>query len=101
MGERGNFSDPGALFAAADAILPRFAGGGGRYRLAKRAVHPPHLDGLVDVHSMHENTSMILGLLPQPEDLPTVDLAFDGQAGVHDRLKISSFLYYLENDQTV
>ncbi len=87
------------LTAVADRILPRFAGGNARYRMAKQVCESHRCDGVVTAASLYENADTMLRLKEaSPEyraEAPVLHLAFDGtlDAGIGD--KLSSFLYYV------
>ena len=94
--ERSPFSDDlEGLVASADEGIGRFAGAGGRYRLAKARELGRRCDGVVTVSSMYENTDTILQLLRDREGTPVLSLAFDGSPGQGAEERLRSFLYYL------
>ena len=94
--ERSPFSDDlVGLVASADEGIGRFAGAGGRYRLAKARELGRRCDGVVTVSSMYENTDTILQLLRDREGAPVLSLAFDGSPGQGAEERLRSFLYYL------
>ena len=96
LGEASPFSpDPSSLVASADEGLGRFAGGGGRYRLAKAVELGRRCAGVLTLSSMYENTDTILRLLRDRAGAPTLSLSFDGSPGQGAEERLRSFLYYL------
>ena len=50
------------MLSTLDHILPKYAGGAGRYRLAKQ-LNSQQADGVLNMYSMYENTATILKML--------------------------------------
>lgn len=96
LGELSPFSsDLGSLVAIADERLGRFAGGGGRYRLAKALELGKTCDGVATLSSMYENTGTILELVLGDAGVPMLPLSFDGSPGQGAEDRLRSFLYFL------
>lgn len=96
LGELSPFSsDLGSLVAIADERLGRFAGGGGRYRLAKAFELGKTCDGVATLSSMYENTGTILELVLGDVGVPVLPLSFDGSPGQGAEDRLRSFLYFL------
>ena len=87
------------LTAEADRLLPRFAGGNARYRIAKQITESRRSAGVITAASLYENADTMLRLKEGSSayhvDAPVLHLGFDGtlDSGVGD--KLSSFLYYV------
>ena len=91
------------LTRVADSLLPRFAGGNARYRLAKQVLEARRSAGAITVASLYENADTMLRL---KEDspvyaeamagaAPVLHLNFDGTLDDSQVEKLSSFLYYI------
>lgn len=87
------------LLRQADRRLALYAGGAGRYRLAKIFRCPDHVNGILTVSSMYENTATILRILRDrdKEELkhPVLDLAFDGSSHSNNKESLDTFMYYI------
>ncbi len=87
------------LTAAADRLLPRFAGGNARYRIAKQVCESRRSAGVVTCVSLYENADTMLRLKEASPDYhaaaPVLHLAFDGTLDASQAEKLSSFLYYV------
>ncbi len=87
------------LTAAADRLLPRFAGGNARYRIAKQVCESRRSAGVVTCASLYENADTMLRLKEASPDYraaaPVLHLAFDGTLDASQAEKLSSFLYYV------
>ncbi|MCD5407342.1 MAG: acyl-CoA dehydratase activase [Desulfotomaculum sp.] len=83
----------------ADRSIKYYAGGGGRYRLAKLLGVSNQADGIITAASMYENTGTILEMLypgfAKERLKPVLDLTFDGNINKNDEVKVQSFLYYI------
>jgi len=92
-----------ALKADADQALKYYAGGNGRYRLAKARGAVPGIQGRLIAASMYENTNTILSILQEnqqsTEALPVLGMTFDGNENETDRSKLESFMYYALKDR--
>ena len=92
-------SDPDALTREADRLLPRFAGGNARYRLAKQVCASRRSAGVITASSLYENVDTMLRLKEGAKKYrtasPVLHLNFDGTLDPSTAEKISSFLYYL------
>lgn len=79
-------------------VLPRYAGGAGRYRLAKVLSHK-NVDGIIIVNSMYENTATILKMLREKhrahESVPVLDLNFDSNKVGNNSKVLETFLSYI------
>lgn len=96
LGRASSFSpDYDKLVREADEKLPRYAGGGGRYRLAKAMEFSESGKGTILVSSMYENTELMLKVKAgHGEKNPVLFLEFDGVMNQGVREKLESFLYY-------
>lgn len=78
--------------------LPQYAGGSGRYRLAK-LVTAENVDGIIIVSSMYENTATILKILREKYkellNIPILDLYFDSNISKNNEELIETFIAYL------
>jgi predicted CoA-substrate-specific enzyme activase len=87
------------LLREADGRLPLYAGGAGRYRLAKIFRCPEHVDGILTVSSMYENTATIQKLLRDRDKdeikHPVLDLAFDGSSHSNNKELLDTFMHYI------
>lgn len=81
------------LATAADTVLPRFAGGNGRYRAAKILLSAS--DAVISVSPRYENTETVLEIKHVKGKSPIFHLAF-GENDDEDISRLRSFLYYLE-----
>ncbi len=87
------------LTLEADRLLPRFAGGNARYRIAKQITESRRSAGVVTAASLYENVDTMLrlkeGSSAYHASAPVLHLGFDGtlDSGVGD--KLLSFLYYV------
>lgn len=84
------------LSAIADEKLKLFSGGNGRYRIAKQLVLD-NVDGILNISSMYENTGTVLKLIRDKkiQQIPTIDLCFDGSSHSDNDEKINNFIYYI------
>lgn len=88
-----------ALLNSADEELHSFAGGNGRYRVAKAATANSQLKqkitGVVQVASMYENASAVIDDVQQnhPLPLPLCNLSFDSEVTQNVSDKLEAFLY--------
>ncbi len=87
------------MLREADGKLPLYAGGAGRYRLAKIFRCPEHVDGILAVSSMYENTATIQKLLRDRDKdeikHPVLDLAFDGSSHSNNKELLDTFMHYI------
>lgn len=78
--------------------LPQYAGGSGRYRLAK-LLTAENVDGIIVVSSMYENTATILKMLrekyKEEVKVPVLDLYFDSNINKNNEELIETFIAYL------
>ncbi|MFT9496558.1 acyl-CoA dehydratase activase [Anaerosolibacter sp.] len=88
----------------ADKYLGLYAGGNGRYRIAKILSDLSYTKGIITAASMYENTNTILNILSQDEftfsGIPVLNMTFDGNENEIDKSKIDSFIYYALNEET-
>ncbi|WP_028307103.1 acyl-CoA dehydratase activase [Desulfitibacter alkalitolerans] len=86
------------LVERADKYLNLYAGGNGRYRWSKILGDLSHVNGIITVASMYENTNTILNILSQNERklsaIPILNMTYDGNENEIDNSKIDSFIYY-------
>lgn len=86
------------LMERADKYLNLYAGGNGRYRWSKLLGDLSHVNGVITVSSMYENTNTILNILSQNESklfaIPILNMTYDGNENEIDNSKIDSFIYY-------
>ncbi|GMA97262.1 acyl-CoA dehydratase activase [Pelosinus sp. IPA-1] len=87
------------LLREADRRLALYAGGAGRYRLAKIFRCPEHVHGILTVSSMYENTATIQKILrnKDKDELkhPVLDLAFDGSSHSNNKELLDTFIHYI------
>ncbi len=87
------------LTAEADRLLPRFAGGNARYRIAKQVTESHRCAGVVTAASLYENADTMLRLKEDSPAYraaaPVLHLNFDGALDAGIAEKLSSFLYYV------
>lgn len=87
------------LVESANKSVGLYAGGFGRYRQAKTHSINKHIDGIITVSSMYENTGILLNALHRSKEnslvKPLLNLTFDGNDNDQDRMKLESFMYYL------
>jgi hypothetical protein len=92
-------TDMEALVREADKRLPLYAGGAGRYRLAKLFRCPEHVHGILVVNSMYENTATIQKIVRGKEKdalkHPVLDLAFDGSSHSNNKELLDTFIHYI------
>lgn len=90
------FSDYGKLRSSADSLLPRFAGAGGRYRLAKELEAGPSVKAVITMSPRYENTETILELMERKRvKVPVYHIESDGDKDESQWTNLSSFLYYI------
>ncbi len=83
------------LRALADQMLPRFAGAGGRYRLAKACALAQTTRGVISLAPRYENTATVLETTGAAANLPHLTLALDDDQDDTVQAKLRAFLYYL------
>lgn len=83
------------LRALADQTLPRFAGAGGRYRLAKACALAQTTRGVISLAPRYENTATVLEMTGAAAHLPHLTLALDDDQDDTVQAKLRAFLYYL------
>ena len=83
------------LRALADQMLPRFAGAGGRYRLAKACALAQTTRGVISLAPRYENTATVLEMTGAAAHLPHLTLALDDDQDDTVQAKLRAFLYYL------
>lgn len=87
------------LVREADRKLALYAGGAGRYRLAKIFRCPEHVQGILTVSSMYENTATIQKILRDRDKdqliHPVLDLAFDGSSHSNNKESLDTFMHYI------
>ncbi len=83
------------LRALADQMLPRFAGAGGRYRLAKACALAQTTRGVISLAPRYENTATVLEMTGAAANLPHLTLALDDDQDDTVQAKLRAFLYYL------
>lgn len=83
------------LRALADQTLPRFAGTGGRYRLAKACALAQTTRGVISLAPRYENTATVLEMTGAAANLPHLTLALDDDQDDTVQAKLRAFLYYL------
>ena len=87
------------LATVADGLLPRFAGGNARYRIAKQICESRRSAGVVTAASLYENADTMLRLKEDSPayvaEAPVLHLNFDGTLDAGITEKLSSFLYYV------
>ena len=97
LGARSAFAaDPDALFPTADAALPHFAGGNGRYRYAKAVVLSTRAHAVLTLAPRYENAAMILDMrgLHNACRAPLFQLSLDNDWDETAWSRLRSFLYY-------
>lgn len=104
LGKESPFEDrPEDLIRRADSTLKNYAGGNGRYRIAKASGDLKSDIGLLTVASMYENTNTILNTLQEDEvskrNIPHLNITFDGDENETDKSKLESFIYYALRDR--
>lgn len=84
------------LLELADAALPRFAGGNGRYRYAKAVDLSAHAGAVLTLAPRYENTAMILDMrgLRDACKAPLFQLSLDNDWDESSWDRLRSFLYY-------
>ncbi|SFI09746.1 CoA-substrate-specific enzyme activase, putative [Tindallia magadiensis] len=94
---------PEALLKRANSSLKYYAGGNGRYRIAKATGGVGDDMGMLMIASMYENTDTILTILQEEELLknntPHLQMTFDGDENETDKSKLESFIYYRLKEQ--
>lgn len=87
---------PEALAAIADAALPDFAGGNGRYRYAKAVQLSQTVNAVLTLAPRYENTAMILEMrgLHDACKAPLFNLSLDNDWDETAWCRLRSFLYY-------
>lgn len=87
------------LVKTANSTIGYYAGAFARYRQAKALNHPSNIDGIITANSTYENTGVSLNILYKGfvngDDVPTLNLSFDGNTSENDKDKVESFIYYL------
>ncbi|MBC8014506.1 MAG: CoA activase [Sporomusaceae bacterium] len=87
------------LLREADRRLALYAGGAGRYRLAKLFRCPEQVNGILAVNSMYENTATIQRILRDRDKKelthPVLDLAFDGSNHSNNKESLDTFMHYI------
>lgn len=87
------------MLAYLEDILPQYAGGMGRYRLAK-VLTTKNVDGILMLSSMYENTATITKMLREKhkseDSVPLLELNFDCNKKSNYREIIETFLNYIE-----
>lgn len=99
LGEHSPFAgDLAELKKTADAALPRFAGGNGRYRYAKAVSFGERCHAVLSLAPRYENTEMILDMrgLQAVCKAPFYPLALDGDWDEAAWVRLRSFLYYCQ-----
>ena len=97
LGEHSAFAaDPAALFPLADAALPHFAGGNGRYRYAKAVELSARVNAVLTLAPRYENAAMILDMrgLHDACHAPLFQLSLDNDWDETAWSRLRSFLYY-------
>jgi len=91
--------DADRLSVLADRTVGHYAGAFGRYRQARIMAGGADLDGVIHATSMYENTGITLGVLAKgrdgDDDLPVLNLTFDGTGDEADAVRLESFLHYI------
>ncbi len=88
--------NPEALFDTAEAALPQFAGGNGRYRYAKAVELSAHANAVLTLAPRYENAAMILDMrgLHDACSAPLFQLSLDNDWDETAWSRLRSFLYY-------
>ena len=97
LGTRSAFAaDSAVLFAAAEAALPHFAGGNGRYRYAKAVELSARSNAVLTLAPRYENAAMILDMrsLHDACKAPLFQLSLDNDWDETAWSRLRSFLYY-------
>jgi len=97
LGEHSAFAaDASALFDTAEAALPHFAGGNGRYRYAKAVELSIHANAVLTLAPRYENAAMILDMrgLHDACRAPLFQLSLDNDWDETAWSRLRSFLYY-------
>ena len=89
-------ADPAALFPLAEAALPHFAGGNGRYRYAKAVELSARVNAVLTLAPRYENAAMILDMrgLHDACKAPLFQLSLDNDWDETAWSRLRSFLYY-------
>ncbi|EPY2277120.1 hypothetical protein ACXAT3_001855 [Clostridium sporogenes] len=91
-------SDLDELINVLEDKLPMYAGGAGRYRMAK-ILTAKNADGIILVSSMYENTATILKILREKykKDIkvPLLDLYFDSNINKNPEELLETFINYI------
>lgn len=89
-------ADPDALFPLAEAALPHFAGGNGRYRYAKAVELSARVNAVLTLAPRYENAAMILDMrgLHDACKAPLFQLSLDNDWDETAWSRLRSFLYY-------
>ncbi len=98
MGDKTSFTaDFFELTRIANKLIGYYSGMNGRYRYAKSHSDSVHVDGVITMASMYENTGIMLNILKKDDErkTPVLNLTFDGNENDNDRIKIDSFMYYI------
>lgn len=99
LGSKNSFAtDSSLLFEKADEVLPNFAGGNGRYRIAKAFDLAVKTDAILSLSPRYENTEMILKMRGLEENcsVPLFSIALDHDWDESASSKLQSFLYYIK-----
>lgn len=97
LGKHSAFAaDPAALFPLAEAALPHFAGGNGRYRYAKAVELSARVNAVLTLAPRYENAAMILDMrgLHDACKAPLFQLSLDNDWDETAWSRLRSFLYY-------
>lgn len=84
-----------SLLVKADEKLPVFAGGNGRYRLAKKCIGHETAEAQLLLDPAYENTGVVLRQLADSVSLPSLELALDGHNTDDEFSRLKSFLHFL------
>jgi hypothetical protein len=92
-------ADVAQLLTVSNQKLALYAGGHGRYRLAKALRCPDRIDGMLMVSSLYENTATILKILRDRDKdeltRPMIEIAFDGSNHGNNKELLDTFIHYL------
>ena len=100
LGSNGGFaSEFKALRVKADEKLPVFAGGNGRYRLAKKCLGHETAEAHLLLDPAYENTGVVLRQLAGCASLPILHLSLDGHGTDDEYTKLKSFLYFIKAER--